>query len=195
MLTRGCGQKFRARFARVPFSPPFTKIPGYAPDLGCLLITVHVAYDPATFYTQQEYEVKSGYTSSLQSIVETPTVYLLAAGSSSVEDQIALLQDRLHCLLELSEEITSSNGISICDKLHFFVGDHPAQQFERGTQQGGTYRCGGCDVKDALMGDLAHALQRPWRSLQELQNIAINGKVGKQPSNPKPFSNLRISEL
>ena len=163
--------------------------------LGCILITVHVAYDPATFYTQQEYEVKSGCTSSIQSLVETPTVYLLAAGSSSVEDQIALLQDRLDCLIDLSTEIVSSNGVSIGDKLHFFIGDHPAQQFERGTQKGGTYRCGGCDVKDVLIGDLAHALQRPWRSLQDLQDIAIKGKFGKQPSNSKPFSKLCISEL
>ena len=26
--------------------------------LGCILITVHMAYDPAAFYTQQEYEAK-----------------------------------------------------------------------------------------------------------------------------------------
>lgn len=116
-------------------------------DHGTILhLGVHVAYDPALF---EEYEVKTGCTSSL---VETPTVYLLAAGSSSVEDQIAILQDRLDCLLDLSTEISSSNGVSICDKLHFFVGDHPAQQFERGTQQGGTWWMW------RKMGDLAHAL-------------------------------------
>ena len=43
--------------------------------LGCILITVHVAYDPALFYTQEEYEVRTGCTSSIQSLVETPTVY------------------------------------------------------------------------------------------------------------------------
>lgn len=141
--------------------------------LGCILLTVHVAYDPAVFLTQHEYETKHTHTTSIQSLVETPSIYMLAAGSSSTEDQVALLQDRLDCLFDLSTEISSSNGVIVCDKLHFFVGDHPAQQFERGTQQGGTYKCGGCEVKDVMMGDLAHSLQKPRRSLKDLQDLAI----------------------
>lgn len=50
----------------------------------------------------------------------------------------------------LSDEISTSNGLKITDKLRFFVGDHPAQQFERGTQQGGKFKCGGCGVGATL---------------------------------------------
>ena len=38
--------------------------------LGCILITVHVAYDPAIFYTQSEYEEKYSQSLSIQSLVE-----------------------------------------------------------------------------------------------------------------------------
>lgn len=73
----------------------------------------------------------------------------------------------------------------------FFIGDHPAQQLERGTQQGGKYKCGGCGVKDVMIGDLAHTLLR---SLEDQQKLAIAGKFGKQPSKPKPFYNLQLRE-
>ena len=68
-------------------------------------------------------------------------MYMICAGSSTHEDQAALLQDRVDCLHSLHEQITASNGLKITDKLRFFAGDHPAQQFERGTQQGGKYKC------------------------------------------------------
>ena len=50
----------------------------------------------------------------------------------------------------------------------FFCGDKPAQQFERGTQLGGNYKCGSCGIKSTLMQDLGHALQCQWRTLAEL---------------------------
>lgn len=82
----------------------------------------------------------------------------------------------------------------IQDKLKFFIGDHPAKQFERGTQQGGRFKCGGCGTRD-MFGDLSHTLQKPWQSLQDLQSIAIAGKFGKRAGTPKPFENLRVAEL
>ena len=45
------------------------------------------------------------------------------------------------------------------------------------------------------MGDLAHTLQKPWRSLQDLQDIATEGKYGKQQGNHKPFNRLHIADL
>lgn len=99
----------------------------------------------------------------------------------------------LGCLLatvHVATNVTASNGVVIQDKLGFFVGDHPAQQFQRGTQQGGKFKCGGCGVRDTLFGDLAHTLQHPWRSIQDLHNIATAGKFGKSPGKTKPFDNL-----
>ena len=145
--------------------------------LGCIILTVHIAYDPAVFYTQAEYEAKHGKS---QSLVEWPVIHLMAAGSSSVEDQLALLQERLDSLNDLSTVITTSTNIAITDTLRFFIGDHPAQQFERGTQHGGNFKCCGCGVKSNMMGDLAHTLELPYRSLRDQQETVIKGKFGKQ---------------
>ena len=163
--------------------------------LGCILITVHIAYDPAVFYTQSEYEEKYSQSISIQSLVERPKLHIIAAGSSSIEHQIAIIQDRIDCLYELDHEIVSSNGVVVQDTLKFFIGDHPAKQFERGTQQGGRFKCGGCGTRDIMFADLAHTLQQPWRSLQDLQSLATAGKFGKIAGNPKPFENLRIADL
>ena len=158
-------------------------------------MTIHVVYDTATFYTQAEYAQKFSSSENVQSMVECPEIYMFAAGSSSAEDQAALLQDRIDCLPNLSSPIAASTGILIHDKLGFMIGDHPAQQFERGTQQGGTYKCGGCGCKDIMMEDLAHVLHCEWRSLKDLQCIALAGKIGKQPGVIKAFANLRVAQL
>lgn len=163
--------------------------------LGCIIITVHIAYDPAVFYTQAEYEDKHGKSPSIQTLIERPVIHLMAAGTSAVDDQLALLQDRIDCLNDLSTNITSSNSINIHDKLKFFIGDHPAQQFERGTQLGGNFKCGGCSIKSSMMGDLAHTLQLTWRDLQDQQDLVTKGKFGKQPCNSKLFDRMLIADL
>lgn len=48
----------------------------------------------------------------------------------------------------LLENITACNGVTISDKLYFFVGDQPANQYERRTQQGGKHKCDGCGVQE-----------------------------------------------
>ena len=57
----------------------------------------------------------------LQSIIERPVIYMFAAGSSSIDDQAALLYDRVDCLHSLSETVATSTGIEIEDKLRFFL--------------------------------------------------------------------------
>ena len=158
--------------------------------LGCILITVHVAYDPAIFYTQSEYEEKYSQSLSIQSLVERPTSL-----QQDHHQLRAIIQDRIDCMLELPQQTVASNGVVLQDKLKFFIGDHPAKQFERGTQQGGRFKCGGCGARDVMFGDLAHTLQQPWRSLHDLQRLATAGKFGKTAGNPKPFDNLRVAEL
>lgn len=104
----------------------------------------------------------------------------MAAGSSSTENQVAIIQERIDCLHELSTDLTASNGAVIHDKMMFFIGDHPAQQFERGTQQSGKFKCGGCGVRDTLLGDLAHTLQHSWRSIHDLQSIATGWQTREE---------------
>ena len=69
---------------------------------GFIMVTVHVLYDPITFYTNIDYqELNPGVDVNIQSEVEQPEIHLLAVGSSSVHDQAALIGDRLSCIQEL----------------------------------------------------------------------------------------------
>ena len=82
---------------------------------------------------------------------------MIAPSTSSGEEQLSLVGDQIECLKEMSQPLTASNGVPITDKMRFFFcGDKPAQQFERGTQIGGTYKCGSCRYTDTMMQDLAH---------------------------------------
>ncbi len=163
---------------------------------GFVLITVHTLYDDAVFLTNEEYKEVSGKDGvDVQAEVEQPEIYLLSRGSSSVEDQAALVGDRLDCLIHLNDPVVASNGTEIHDTLRLFTGDHPAAQFEQGTQQGGTYKCGACGCQDVMFSDQAHALQCYWRSLEEIQMLAVGGKYGCQPGATKPFDKLRVTEL
>lgn len=118
--------------------------------MGFIMVTVHIMYDPVVFYTDKEYEeLNPGATVNVQSQVEQPEIHLLAAGS----DQAALIGDRLKCLKPVKTEM----GTKITDTLRFFTGDHPATQFEQGTKQGGTYKCGMCGCQEHLFNDQAHA--------------------------------------
>ena len=162
---------------------------------GYILFALWVIYDIAVFLTPEEYLQKSGKQVNLQEIVEEPQVYMVAPSSSSPSDQLSLIGDRLECLTELSQIVVSSCGVVIQDELRFFCGDKPAQQFERGTQIGGTFKCGSCGCKDVMMQDLAHALNCKWRSLSDLQQLVVSGTYGKTQGRLKPLDGLRIQEL
>ena len=124
---------------------------------GFVLVTVGIIFDPAVFLSDVEYKAKARKVADIQQIVEEPNIHVIVLGSSSAEDQASIIPDRVDCLLDMAEPSTISNGVVIHDELRFFKGDTPAQQFERGTQQGGHYKCGGCGCKSSMMEDLAHA--------------------------------------
>lgn len=162
---------------------------------GYILMTVHVLYDSAVFLSNDEYERKTGENLNIQEVVEEPELYILCLSSSSPSDQIASISDRLDCLPDLKNPTKSSLGIDVYDQLRFFVGDHPAQAFERGSQLGGNYKCGDCGCLTDRMDDLAHVLRCPLRTLAELQNLILEGKYGKQAGILKPFDKLKKAEL
>lgn len=128
----------------------------------------------------------------MQAAIEVHEIYMVAPSSSSPSDQFALISDRTECLQDLS---IACNGEKIHDKLRFFCGDKPAQQFERGTQIGGIYKCGGCGIKDSMIPDISHALHRQWQSLSTLQTLVTSGKYGNTPRQLKPLDNLKVNEL
>ena len=152
---------------------------------GYLLITVSVIYDHTLF-------IPGSYH---QSFIEEPEVHILGVSSSSTDNQVAFIPERVECLRELSDVIYSNSGVPIVDSARFFVGDHPAQKFERGTQQGGNYKCGGCGIQSHMIGDFIHAARMRRRSLQVIQSLAINGNFGKLVGKLKPLHNLSVSEL
>ena len=155
---------------------------------GYILFAVWVVYDPAVFLTEVE-------CPNVQEVVEQPVIYMISPCGSSPSDQIGLITDRIECLQELSTSPTADNGVQVKDNMRFFCGDKPAQQFERGTQIGGCYKCGGCGCKDTMMQDLAHALECKWRSLSDLQSLVLNGAFGNTCNKLKPLDNLRVDDL
>ncbi len=89
----------------------------------------------------------------------------------------------------------SSSNVCVNDSLHFFIGDHPAQSYERGTQSGGRYKCGSCGCNSKRMDDLAHAFRFHCRSAKDLQTVALKGKFGKQQGLLKPFDGLCAAQI
>lgn len=164
--------------------------------MGFLMLTVHVVYDSAVFFSDEEYQhLHPGDNINIQAEVEQPETYLISVGSSSIQDQAALIGDRISCLLDLSTPVVTKSGDEITDTLRFFTGDHPAAQFEQGSKQGGTYKCGSCGCKESLFDDQAHALSLEWRTVPQLQSIAIDGTFGRNAGILHPFDNLKVGEL
>ena len=100
---------------------------------GYILVTMHVLYDEAVYLSDQEYQERVGiaiHKGYVQHHIEEPCVYIMAAGSSSKEDQASLIPDQVECLSELAQTITAANGAPLQDVLRFFKGDSPPQQFE-----------------------------------------------------------------
>jgi len=163
---------------------------------GYILITVTVLYDPLVFMNDAEYMAKTGKRiCNIQQVVEEPHIHMIAVGSLSVFDQLAIIGDRVDCLYELPTKIKSTKGMEVSDHLCFFAGDKPAQSFERGTQQGGHYKCGGCGVRSEMMADQAHSLCCQWRSLEDLQSLVLAGTHGDKSRHSKPFDKPKVAEL
>ena len=92
---------------------------------GYILVTVKVMYDTAVFKTTTEMAPttrQSFPTRAIQSLVEEPDIHILAMSSSSIEDQVSLIQDRIQCMKDLSTKLKTRKGIEITDQLMFSVG-------------------------------------------------------------------------
>ncbi len=101
-------------------------------------------YDPAFYYTPEEMEAKVGKKVDVQSVVEAPEIHILGRSTSSIEDQLKFNECRVQSLQDLAVQLTTEAGTPVQDILRFFHGDGPAQQFEAGHNQGGTYSCKEC---------------------------------------------------
>ena len=135
---------------------------------GLLLITIKTAYDPAVFYTNEELKSTDHEKLSIQEIIEKPEIHIVGFSTSSHSSQANFIPDRLDCLTDLNEIIKTPTGIEITDTMRFFIGDKPAVQFERGTQQGGNFPCS-CGIHLNKFKDQAVTLRHSPKSLKECQ--------------------------
>ncbi len=124
-----------------------------------LVFMVAWLYDPALYYTDEEYEQITGRKINVQAKVETPSVYIVARSSSSDKEQLCYVDTRLECLQDLSEPVTSKSGIEITDKMRFLHGDTPARQYECGQQKGGKYYCAICGASANRVYELDYSFR------------------------------------
>ena len=164
---------------------------------GYVVVTVHVLYDEAVYLPDQELQDKVGeeiHKGYVQHHVEEPYIHIMAVSSSSKEEQASLVSDRVECLSDLSQ-ITATNGVPVKDIMRFFKGDGPAQQFERGYQQGGYYKCGACLIHSSRIEGIAHAYTLKWCTVSDIQQVAIKEKFGQRSGVLEPFKFLSLDQI
>ena len=137
-------------------------------------------YDPASFYTDSEYEQLTGKRISIQTKVEMPSVYIIARSSSSDKEQLCYVETRLECLQDLSEPLTSKFGIEVNDKMRFFHGDTPARQYECGQQKGGNYYCAICGASANRVYEMDYSFRCSHISLADRQDLVLKRSIWKE---------------
>ena len=73
---------------------------------GFLACLVTCLFDPAVFYTAEEFKIMTGKSVDIQSVIETPEVHFIARCSSSDLEQLLYSETRLECIQGLQEKIT-----------------------------------------------------------------------------------------
>ena len=155
-------------------------------------------YDQATFYTGSEYEVITGRKVNIQSLVEAPSLYLVARSSSRDQDQLCYVETRLECLQELSKPISMASGTPVADRMRFFHGDSPSRQYEAGQQKGGGFYCALCGANAQRVYELDYVFRCPHVSLEDRQQLILRGPCGKANSiakSNKPLQGLTKQNL
>ena len=170
---------------------------------GHILFCVNILYDPAVFYTSDEYKKLTGDIINVQRKVETPELYIIARCKSN-DEQLGYIQTRVECLKEMKNGIELKTidekfeDIVLNDTMRLFHGDGPAVALEAGNQKGGYYFCPCCGVHLCQTNDITHCYQRQIRSLEDTRSQVIKGKFGMKNSIKKetyPFEKLSALEL
>ena len=112
---------------------------------GYILITFSKLYNPATHYRDDEFLAKFKKDIHAQPHIEKPVLYLIAR-CPATDQQLLYSSLRLIEIIELKEELSTSNGLILTDKLRSFKGDSPARQFETGQKKGGNNLCCSCPI-------------------------------------------------
>ena len=124
-------------------------------------------------------------------IVEKPEIHIIARSGSADSEQMAYSETCVECLLEGATPGQSQSERPISDTLHFFHGDHPAQQFEAGNARGGNYPCSTHRVR---FDDLSHVYRQPAIALADRQHFMLQGKAWKN-GGVQPLDSLSKTDL
>ena len=116
------------------------------------------SFDKAIHLTDEEARQKLGKNIDVQSMIETPEVYIFGPihGSTSIT---VYSQTRIWK--------TFDNGVEIYDIMRLFKGDGPSCQVEVGQQKDGNYFCWICGIHCISSHDFAHAAYRKWLSFED----------------------------
>ena len=170
---------------------------------GHILFCVNILYDPAVFYTSDEYKEITGKDINVQREVETPELYIIGRCKSN-DEQLGYIETRVECLKELKNGLNLNEiddtfeNIVLNDTMRLFHGDGPAVALEAGNQKGGYYFCPCCDVHLCQTDDISCCYQQKIMSLQDKQSKVIKGKFGRKNTLKKetcPFEKLSAVEL
>ncbi|KAK3735229.1 hypothetical protein QZH41_008432 [Actinostola sp. cb2023] len=160
---------------------------------GYLVCLVTCLYDPAVFYTDAEYRIKTGKTVNIQNIIEQPELHFIARCGSSDSELLLYSETRLACVQELKHDCAQYT-----DKLRFCHGDSPLRSFEAGQQKGGNYFCATCDVHCDMTYEIDHVLNKKPITLQARQDCILQGAVARRHSlqlKAKPLKALTKQQL
>ena len=75
---------------------------------GHIFINVHVLYDPAGFFTFDEYEKQNNVTVSIQKKIEEPILHIVSRCRSN-DEQLGYIETRLECLKSLHNDLELGN--------------------------------------------------------------------------------------
>ena len=164
---------------------------------GHILLMVTMLYDHAFFHTSQEMAQAGHPALDVQAEVEKPHLYIMGRCGSSDADHLCYIETRKQCLSDLGTNIKTSEGIEILDKMRFFHGDGPEQQFESGEQSGGNAGCAACKSDARKYPIIDYNMRQPVMSLADRQKKVMEGPAGRQQRNGgiKPFKNMSHAEL
>ena len=164
---------------------------------GHLVCLITCLYDPAVFYTDEEFAVKTGKWVNIQSEIETPELHIIARCGSSDNELLAYAETRLKCVQELKIPV-SCDGIEYQDVLRLCHGDNPARAHETGQQKGGHYFCSTCGVHCDRTSELDHVLNCKLRTLHSKQQTILKGAIARRNSmlyKAKPLHSLSRPDL
>ena len=91
-----------------------------------LLVIVNEFDNPAIHYRDDEFVAKFKKNIHVQLHIAKPVLYLIAR-CPATDQQLPYLSLRFTDIFELKEELSTSNGLILTDKLRFSKGDSPAR--------------------------------------------------------------------